>query len=251
MGAIYKKEIRSMFLSPIAYVVISSFLVLAAIVFRFSNFTTDQNGALNPTSDMTGFFSNITIFISIIIAILSMRFFSEEKRTKTDQLLLTSPVSLYDIVIGKFLAGITVYAAALAASFIFIFIIMIYGTPQWGIILGSYLGLLLMGGALIAIGIFISSLTESQVISAVATFGVLFIMIFYPALANSLLQSFINVNSTIMFLINGTLQILAIYDKYQQFAEGMLDVTAIVYYLSIIAVFLFLTARVLEKRRWK
>ncbi|MBE6904490.1 MAG: ABC transporter [Ruminococcaceae bacterium] len=243
MIAILKKELRSMFLSPLAYVVIGGFTFLSAFSFLSSTLA-------SMTSDVTSFFSSLVLWIIIIVAILSMKIFSDEKKSKTDQLLLTSPVSLTQIVLGKFLASYIVYLISMAITFIYMLIVVIFGQLEWGIVFANYLGLFLLGAAVVSIGVFVSSLTESALVSALLTLIILFLSYLASSFAYVIVSFTTGLPEIIVSGISSFIGVLAIFDKYNTFASGMLDFTAIVYYLSITAIFLFLTVRVFEKRRW-
>lgn len=243
MTAILKKELRSLFLSPLAYVVIGGFTFLSAFSFLSATLS-------SGTSDTTSFFSGLVLFIIIVVSILSMKIFSEEKKSKTDQLLLTSPVSLIQIVFGKFFACFIVYLSAIVITFIYMLIVIAFGTPEWGIIFGNYLGLVLMGASVVSIGVFVSSITESQLTSAILTLVVLFLSFLASSFSSVLSQTTIGIPASIISIVTSVINVLAIFDKYQTFASGMLDFTAVIYYLSVTAIFLFLTVRVFEKRRW-
>lgn len=243
MGAILKKELKLLFLTPLGYVVIAIFNFLSALMFYFT--TLDQN-----TSDTTGFFNNLIVIIIVVVAILTMKIFSEERRSKTDQLLLTSPVSLTEIVFGKFFAGLIVYVCALLVSIIFIIILGFLGPLEIGVIIGNYLGLILLGAALIAVGIFVSSLTQSQIVSAVITFVAFFLMLLSSTIVQNIRAASVSLNKIFEMIITSFFSIIAIYDKYSEFSRGMLDISAIIYYITFALLFLFLTIRVLEKRRW-
>jgi len=243
MIAILKKELRSMFLSPLAYVVIGGFTFLSAFSFLSSTLA-------SMTSDVTSFFSSLVLWIIIIVAILSMKIFSDEKKSKTDQLLLTSPVSLTQIVLGKFLASYIVYLISMAITFIYMLIVVIFGQLEWGIVFANYLGLFLLGAAVVSIGVFVSSLTESALVCALLTLIILFLSYLASSFAYVIVSFTTGLPEIIVSGISSFIGVLAIFDKYNTFASGMLDFTAIVYYLSITAIFLFLTVRVFEKRRW-
>jgi len=243
MIAILKKELRSMFLSPLAYVVIGGFTFLSAFSFLSSTLA-------SMTSDVTSFFSSLVLWLIIIVAILSMKIFSDEKKSKTDQLLLTSPVSLTQIVLGKFLASYIVYLISMAITFIYMLIVVIFGQLEWGIVFANYLGLFLLGAAVVSIGVFVSSLTESALVSALLTLIILFLSYLASSFAYVIVSFTTGLPEIIVSGISSFIGVLAIFDKYNTFASGMLDFTAIVYYLSITAIFLFLTVRVFEKRRW-
>ncbi len=243
MIAILKKELRSMFLSPLAYVVIGGFTFLSAFSFLSATLA-------SMTSDVTAFFSSLVLWIIIVVAILSMKIFSDEKKAKTDQLLLTSPVSLTQIVLGKFFASYIVYLISMAITFIYMLIVVIFGSLEWGIVFSNYLGLFLLGAAVVSIGVFISSLTESALVSALLTLIILFVSYLASSFAYIITSYTTGLPEIIVSIISSIIGVLAIFDKYNTFASGMIDFTAIAYYLSVTTIFLFLTVRVFEKRRW-
>ncbi len=234
MGAIYKRELKSYFTSPIGYVLLAIFACTTAIYFVVLNL-------LNASSDLSSLFSFIIMWIMMLYApILTMKLMSEEKKLKTDQLLLTSPVSLTSIVIGKFLSALTMFAISVSVTLLYAVVTFIYGEPGVAMLIGNYIALLLVGAAFIAVGLFISSLTENQVVAAFGAFGSVLLLLLLNAVASS-----VN-NPTLSAVLNW----LSIYSRYTDFTMGVFNISAIVYYLSFAAVFLFLTVRVLEKRRW-
>jgi ABC-2 type transport system permease protein len=169
-----------------------------------------------------------------------MRTFSDEKRQKTDQALLTAPVNLTGIVMGKFLAALTIYAIGLFSYVIFALIVGASATLDTWSVVGNIVAMLLVGAAFISIGIFISNLTESQVISAVA--GIIVLLVLF------LLDTFANVSS--VPFINNIISAISINNRYSKFAAGIFNLSDAVFYLSIAVSFVFLTVRLLEKRRW-
>ena len=177
------------------------------------------------------------------VPILTMRLMSEERKQKTDQALLTAPVSLWGIVLGKFFAAFTIYALAFAPTFIFQLIfaanISTYSV-NWLIYISVLLGVLLYGAALISIGLFISSLTESQVVSAVL--GIV------ASLLIGLMDSFASMfgNATVTKLV----EYISFSARYETFSIGIIDISNIIFFVSIVGAFTFLTVRMLEKRRW-
>ena len=181
--------------------------------------------------------------IRILIPILTMKLFSEERKTRTEQILLTSPVSIFGIVFAKFLAAFTLYAGTFAVSCLINFVSLrkvaekALNFPQ---IMGNIVGILLVGGAFIAIGVFMSSLTENQAIAAVTTFGVILAMLLIW-----LLPSFINSPA-----VRELIKWFSVIDRFTYFTHGIFSVTATVYFVSIAVIFLFLTMRVYEMRRW-
>ena len=163
MGAIFRREVRSYFTSPIGYIFIAAFFAYAGLMFS----TLSLNSGYARLDSM---FSSLLTILNVLIPILTMRTISDEKRTRTDQCLLTAPVSLGGIVFGKFLAAFLVYAAAVSITAVMAVVVSIYGEPDWNVIVGNIVALLLLGGAFISIGIFCSSFTENQVVAAVISF---------------------------------------------------------------------------------
>ena len=169
-----------------------------------------------------------------------MRTISEEKRSKTDQCLLTAPVSLTSIVLGKFFAAFLVYMLGVAITGILAVVVSAFGTPDWNVIIGNILALSLLGGAFIAIGIFCSSFTENQVVSAVSSFIAL-IAVSYLSVIGNLIP-----NETAEKIISK----ISFSERYFSFTYGVFDFSNVIFFISAAAAFLFLTVRVLEKRRW-
>ena len=182
------------------------------------------------------------MFFIIIFAIpvITMKTFSEEKRQRTDQALLTAPASLTEIAMGKFLGAFILYAICCSIILVYGVVISFFVTPQWSVILCTMLGILLLGGALIAINVFISSLTESVVIAAVISMGVNLLIYFMNQII-----SLIGVT-----WIKEILEKLDFVNYYSNFTYGLLNVTDVVFFLSIIGLFIFFIVRVLEKKRW-
>lgn len=233
MGAILKRELSSFFNSAIAYIVMAMF-------FGFSGYFFVGTCFVSNVSSLSYTFSNIFVIIVFITPIISMKSFSEEKRQRTDQALLTSPASLFDIVMGKFLGAFILYAICCSVFFVYGFVISLFTTADWAVIICTTIGLLLMGGALIAIDIFISSLTESQIIAAIIGMAVGLMMYML-----STITSMINIE----WIVN-VLNAVSFTGYYSNFTYGILDTVGIVFFLSVIALFVFLTIRVLEKKRW-
>lgn len=246
MLAIYKKELRSYFLNAIGYVYLGIFLAISALL---GCYTTLGMG----TYDTTNYFSYISLIFIILIPLLTMRLFAEEKKLRTEQLLLTSPVSIAGMVIGKFLAAFTLFAAGILISLINFIPLCIYADmdgvndayassvgPVASIIFSNTLGLLLLGAAFIAIGMFISSLTENQLAAAIITVTIISTMLLLN-IVNSYIESY-----AIRFVISW----VCIMSRYSPFQSGLFDPSALLYFISIAGVFLFLTGRVYDKRRW-
>ncbi|MBQ8381762.1 MAG: ABC transporter permease [Clostridia bacterium] len=234
MLAIYKRELRSYFVSPIGYIFVAIFLIASGLLFSYC---TLQAGS---GSSVSTYFSTLMYMFIIVLPLLTMKLFSDEKKMRTEQLLLTSPVSLMGMVVAKFLAAYTVFAATFLISCLDFLLLYQFGTPNSAILLGSSLAILLAGAACIAVGVFISALTENQLISALGTMAILVFFVL-----TSILNGYID-NAVIRSVINW----VSIMERFVNFTSGIFDFNAIVYYLSLSFVFLFLTVRVYDKRRW-
>lgn len=234
MGAIYKREMLSYFTGSMGYVFIAVFLALTGGVFSICTLFQGEE------SDIASFFIFILFIYSIIVPLLTMKSFSEERKSKTEQLLLTCPVSITGMVMGKFLSAYTMFAGSFVVSCINFYTLFRFGSPNVAVLVSYSLGILLIGAAYVAIGIFISSLTENQLIAAIATIGTLIIM---------LVISFVN-QYVDFYPLQIVLDWISIYSRFSNFTYGILDVSSLFYYFSISFVFLFLTVRVYEKRRW-
>ena len=246
MFAIYKKELRAYFINPIGYVYTGVFLAIAALI---CSFTTWQKA----NYDTTSYFQYLIFTFVIMIPLLTMRLFSEERKSRTEQLLLTAPVSITGMVLGKYLAALTLFVFTILVSCINFFPLLsmaiversnatsdVHIGPVGGEVVGCLVGVILIGAAFIAVGLFISSLTESQLTAAVITVASLGGMIVV-----GLFNAYIS--SAFWRMVLGWISVLSRFDR---FSVGMFDFSALLYYLSIAGVFLFLTVRVYEKRRW-
>lgn len=235
MSAIFRRELRSFFTNPIGYVVLAVMYCVSG--YFFFHFNLSANSA-----DLTNVFMQLFSVVMLALPFLTMRLFSEEKRQKSDQALFTAPVSLTGIVMGKFLATLLLYIIGLSITLVF-GVIIAFGKviPDWSLILGNYLGLALVGGMIISIGVFISALTESQVIAAVGTL-MLSIALLLMELVNMLFANFAWVAKLTGFL--------SVSNRFSDFTLGLIYYDNVFFFLSLQALFLFLTVRVLDKRRW-
>lgn len=233
MIAILRRELGAYFSSPIGY-------VFLAAIYIFAGFFFFSTAVLYNSPDLRMTFSNLFLVVMVLIPLLTMRLLSEDKKHKTDQLLLTAPVSLISLVCGKVLAAFVVYLAGIAVTLLFAFTTALFVTPEWAVMLGHFVGLALLGLAMITIGTFISATTENQVVAAVGAFvASLFLMLidtFAPLIPVSWLSSFV---ADLSFL-----------SHYNSFTLGVLKLPDILFFISVCVVFLFLTVRVFEKRRW-
>ena len=250
--AISKKEIKTYFTSPIAYVVTFVFLVFFGFFFYslilwFNSYS--MQAARYPEAIQqlninqmvySPLFHNISFILIFAIPLLTMRLFTEEKKRQTDELLYTSPISINQIILGKFFASLFVLLVMLLLTGILSLFTFAYGNPEFAPVLNGYLGLFLMSAAFIAVGIFFSSVTENQVVSAMLTFGTLLLFWILNWAAGSASGIWKDVLNYVSF-----------FQHFDDMTRGILDTTDIVYYFSFIFFGLFLTHSVIQSRRWR
>jgi ABC-2 type transport system permease protein len=250
--AIAGKEVRSYFASPIAYIVIGVFALLYGYFYivmlsyfvrqsmQLGQFGPQGGQPMNVNQQMLRpLMQNVTILILFMLPAITMRTYSEEKRSGTIELLLTSPITDFQIVMGKFLGALALYAVMIGVTLIHVAILFVYGRPEWKPILTTYVGLLLLGGCFISVGMFISTLTKNQVVSFMATFGV-FLFLWIITWIGSVMPS-----------AEGLTTYLSIIDHFEDFNKGIVDTTHLIYYISFITFGLFLTAKSVDSERWK
>ncbi len=244
---ILKRELKSYFASPIAYIVLLVFVVLSGIFFflylqsfvesqfdpRFEFFKERLN--LNDFV-IRPYFGTVSIILLLMIPLITMRLIAEERKNFTAELLFTSPVRVFHIVLGKFLASFSFFGVMLVFSAVYVVVIKAYGNADLGPVLTGYLGLFLLGGSFLAAGLFSSSLTENQIVAAVISFGIL--LVFWIIGASSDAESSI-------------LGYLSIINHLDNFTKGVIELKGVVYYLSFIFFGLFLTQVTLESERWR
>ncbi|HEY3044546.1 MAG TPA: ABC transporter permease subunit [Vicinamibacterales bacterium] len=249
--AIAHKELRSYFASPIGYVVIGFFALLYG--FFYSTYLTYFVGQSMQAAQFGGgepmnvnqmmirpALQNITILLLFLMPMITMRSYSEEKRSGTMELLLTSPITDLEIILGKFLGALALWVAALAVTLIHIALLFYFGNPEWKPIVTAYLGLVLMGGCFISLGLLISSLTSNQIVAGMATFGVF------------LLFWVINwIGSFSGPTVDKITKYISIIDHFDDFGKGIIDTSHLIYYISFISFGLFLTAKSVDSERWR
>ncbi len=250
--AIAEKELKSYFASPIAYIVIGLFALLYGYFFiALLNYFVHQSMqmgqfGMGPQAQNVNqqlirpLLQNVTIIVLFMMPMVTMRTYAEEKRSGTIELLLTSPLTDFQIIMGKFLGAMALYGAMLAVTVIHVALLFVYGRPEWRPIVTAYLGLLLLGGCFISLGLLISSLTKNQIVAGIATFAVfLFLWVI------NWIGSFSGPT------VNGLTSYLSIIEHWDDFGKGVIDTSHLVYYLSFIAFGLFLTAKSVDSERWR
>lgn len=233
MLAIWKREVQAYFYQPIAYVLIGLFFLISSVFFTMGTVASGY-------AEMNTLLQNIIFLLTFIVPILTMRILTEDRKSGTEVLLVTSPVEITEIVLGKFLASFTVFIVMFASTLLYTAILYILGgKPEVKMLIGGYLAFLLVGAAFISIGVFASSLTENQIVAAIISFVILLL---------------VHLMDAIVLYVGGffgkILEVFSLLSRYGDMNQGILDITSIVYYLSFTAVFLFLTTRVIDKRRW-
>lgn len=286
MLAVYKKELRSYLTSMVGYVFIAFVLLILGIYFTAYNLQ-------YASPDFGATLSSVTFLFLVITPILTMRILAEEKKNRTDQLLLTAPVSVWKVILGKYLSMVTIYAIPVVINAFYPLIMGRYGVISYPMAYVAVIGFFFLGCAQIAVGLFLSSVTESQVIAAVLTFGILFcsymmdgIESFFSDTAISSMVAFLiiavvvgivvyQLTKNIIFsscvggvlvigiaavyfikptvftgLIQKFLNLFAIANHFDNFVGGIFDVTGIIYMVSVVCIFVFLTVQCIQKRRW-
>jgi ABC-2 type transport system permease protein len=251
--AIAQKEFKSYFSSPIAYIVLGLWALLYGYFFiailsffvrqsmQMNQFGMQGPQAMNVNQQLIRpLLQNVTILILFLMPMVTMRTYSEEKRSGTIELLLTAPVTDFQIIMGKFLGALALYAIMLAVTAVHIGFLFVYGAPEWKPIVTAYLGLLLLGGCFISLGLLISSLTSNQIVAGMVTFAV-FLLLWVITWVGSFGGPTFDKLTTY----------LSIIDHWDDFGKGVIDTTHVIYYLSFITFGLFLTAKSVDSERWR
>jgi ABC-2 type transport system permease protein len=249
--AIAHKELKAYFASPIGYIVVAVFALLMGFFFsaileiyvQQSVQMAQFGGApqMNVNDQVIRpLMLNGSVMVLFVLPMITMRTYSEEKRSGTIELLLTSPLTDFQIVMGKFVGAMALYAAMLAVTVIDMVLLFAWGNPEWAPVVGSYIGLLLMGGCFVAIGLFVSSTTKNQVVAAVVTWAI-FLMLWVIDWISSSLQG----------PMQSIVQYLSFTNHFDDFSRGVIDTKHLVYYVSFIAFGLFLTMRSVDTERWR
>jgi ABC-2 type transport system permease protein len=250
IAAIAQRELNAYFSSPIGYVLIGFFALLFGWFFYVPLAYFEQQSmqmGMNPTQSLNinqmlvgPTLMNTTVIMLFLFPLITMRTYAEEKRSGTIELLLTSPITDVQIILGKFLGAMLLYAAMLAVTMIHMGVLFVFGNPEWKPIATGYLGLLMMGGCFLSLGLFISSLTKNQIVAAMATFAV-FLMLWVI----NWIGTFVGPTT------QAVLAHLSLTDHFDDFAKGIIDTKHVVYYLSFMAFGLFLTAKSVDSERWR
>jgi ABC-2 type transport system permease protein len=249
---ITKKELKSFLYSPIAYTLTAFFLLISGFFFyNILAWANDQTmrvmqsgygmNQININKMLfQPFFNNITIILMFLLPLLTMRLFADEKKMRTEELLLTSPVKLSAIIIGKYLAALIIYTLILLLTATYAIFIFIYGNPELAPLLTAYLGLFLLGAVFIAIGIFTSALSENQVVAAVISFSAIILIWVISWVGESSPGAW-----------KGILTYLSFFSHFQNMVGGVIDTQDIIYYLTFVFLGLYLCRALFEFRKWR
>ena len=233
MFSIFKREFRAYFTSPLGYVFLAIFYAFSGLFFYIFSLSIGS-------TDISGVFLMMFIVLMVFVPLLTMRLLSEDKKQKTDQLILTAPVSLLSIVMGKFLAAYAIFVIGVAVMPVYGFVMSTFTTISWLPIWGNTVGLLLIGGIFVSVGLFVSSLTENQMIAAIGSFFVNLMILLMNTLTSALPSG----------IFKDVLESVSVYSRYSEITNGIFSLSSLIFFISVIFIFLFLTVRVLEKRRW-
>jgi ABC-2 type transport system permease protein len=251
--AIAHKELKSYFAGPIAYIAIGLWALLYGYFFvailqffvrqsmQMNQFGMQGPQAMNVNQQLIRpLLQNVTIMILFVMPMVTMRTYAEEKRSGTIELLLTSPVTDFQIIMGKFLGAMALYGVMLLVTMIHIGLLFVYGRPEWKPIVTAYIGLVLLGGCFISLGLLISSLTKNQIVAGMVTFAI-FLMLWIITWIGSFSGP----------TVDQLTQYLSIIDHLDDFSKGVLDTKHLIYYVSFITFGLFLTAKSVDSERWR
>lgn len=233
MFAVYKRDLRAFYTTPIGYVFSGILILIMNLCFYFLNVETSS-------SNVKPIFYLLLIGLAFLAPILTMRLLSEEKKMKTDQLLFTVPIRMTDIVLGKYFAAMSVFVISLLGTFMIPLILAAYSVSEPWAIFGNYVAIFFAASAFIAIGLFISSFTENQLVSALVSWTVLIGLWLVDMLVANI--EVVAVKTVVSWL--------SVFSRYSGFTYGLFDLSDIVYYISVAAVFIYLTIRMLDKKRY-
>ena len=233
MFPIIRKELAAYFYSPIGYIFLAAFYFFSGIGFLLNNL-------LEQSANLGGVFNYLFNFILFLVPILTMRLMSEDIKNKIDQALLTMPITITQMVLGKFLAATLVYFLALSVTLAYALVISVFTTPNWASVWGNYISTFLLGETMIAIGMFISSMTENQVVAAVGGFAIALLLTLIDLLAAVFTQP----------LVRTIANAISFYHRYEGFSQGIFKFSCVFFFFSICSLFLFFTVLVFDKRRW-
>ncbi len=230
---IARREMGAYFVSPIAYLVMAAFLLISGFFFSIILIGSQQ-------ASMQGIFANVTVILLFVAPLLTMRLLADEQRTGTLEVLLTAPVHDWEVVVGKFVAALALFTLMLSCTLVYpLVLVWLGGTPDWGPVISGYIGLLLLAGAMLAIGTLASAVSENQIVTAFIAFAIL------------LLLWLIGAASQVVPSATAVFEALSLNGRYQDFVRGAINLEDVVYYLSLMIGSLFIATRLLETRHYR
>ncbi len=233
MKAVYKRELFSYFTSPIGYVILAFALCVSGFLFFKVNLQM-------MSTSIVHFLSYLSYVLILMVPLMTMHLWAEERKNKTDQLLLTSDVPVSSIVLGKYFASITLFGIFVVVMMIYPMIMSYFGTVSWVNIFVLYLGFFLLASALLAIGLFVSTLTESQIVSALGSFAIILFFVL-----SNMLSTKIN-----LAIIKRLFEWFSVFTRFDNFIQGIVDISTIIYYITFSALFIFLSVMSIQRKRW-
>lgn len=233
MIAVFKRELHSFLTSAVGYVYLFFFSIVTALILYLNNISAGS-------TDTTGYFALMRYLLIIIIPILAMKMFPEERKNKTDQILITAPISISKMVLGKFMAGYAIFLMGLIPSIVHIIILSFFGYVEFGIVLGNYIGVLFVGAVFLSIAMLMSVMTESMIVAFIM--GTFSLAVFAIADVIAILAK----NAFLTKIVD----VISITQRCDQFSQGLFNVSSIIYFISLAVIFLFITIRIIDKRRW-
>lgn len=233
MKAIYKREMFAYFTSPVGYVVLAFALCVSGILFGLFNLS-------GASTSMLYFFSFLSYVLILLVPLMTMHLWADERKNRTDQLLLTVNVPVSSIVLGKYFASATLFGINVAIMLVYPLVMSLYGTVVWSYVLMMYLGYFLMGCAMLAVGLFVSTLTESPIVAALTSFVIILLLKLADMFAASI---------KIEFLAD-TMRWFSLFSRFNNFIDAVIDVSILIYYITFAGLFLFLAFISIQKKRW-
>lgn len=233
MLAVLKRELSSYFTSPLGYVFVAVCFLTSGLLFYLLTLA-------QGSTDLSSVFVFMFFVLMIFVPVLTMRLMADEMKQKTDQLVLTAPISLFRLVMGKFLSAYCVFILGTFIMVVYGIVLSFFAAISWPTLFGNFVGIALLGGIYVSLGLLISTLTENQMIAAVGSIFLNFIMFLMNIIASVIPFQF----------VSDIIRSVSVYDRYTQFTLGIFSLSNVLYFLSVIFIFLFLTVRVLERRRW-
>jgi ABC-2 type transport system permease protein len=254
--AIVERELRAYFVSPVAYVVLAIFVFLSGVFFQTITtqlvqaaqaiaFQSQQFGGAVPAIDVPGeisrqYFGTLSVILLFMLPMITMGLFSEEKKRGTIELLLTAPLTDFEVVMGKFLSAVAFYTIMLVTTFVPMSVLFMYSDPAWGPLATGYLGIFLYGVGLLALGLFVSTLTENQIVSGVLGFGMILLLWMVDVIGQGATET-----------TRAVLTYLSVLSHLGDFMNGVLASSNVIFYLSLVTLGLFLTYRSIDSLRWR